>query len=80
MSAIARKNKIIADLQDVFSLNEFEINVVYQQLEDLFHRLLTITDLNDILTINERIITSLVCLLMNLIASENVNPYEHIRT
>ena len=75
MSAIARKNKIIAALQDVFSLNEFEINIVYQQSEDLFHRLLTVTNWNDILTISEKIITSLVCLLMNLIASENVNPY-----
>jgi hypothetical protein len=44
--------------------------------EDSFHRLLTMTDLNIILTMHEEIVTSIVCLLMDVIGSGKFNPYD----
>ena len=76
MAAVDRQNKIIGDLQDRFNLNKLQIHQVYQQSEDLFHRLPMITDLNVILAMNEEIVTSLVCLLMDVIGYGNFNPYE----
>ena len=76
MSAVDRKDKIIGDLQDVLKLTELQVRPIYQQSEELFHRLLTMTDLNVILTMNEEIVTSLVCLLMDVIGSGNFNPYD----
>ena len=46
MAAVDRQNQIIGDLQDRFNLDELQIRQVYQQSEDLFHRLPLITDLN----------------------------------
>jgi hypothetical protein len=74
-SAVDRKDKIIGNLQDIFKLTELQVHRVYQQSEDLFHCLPTMTDLNVILTMNEDIVSSLVCLLMDVIGFENFNPY-----
>jgi hypothetical protein len=74
VSANNRKERIIGDLGDALQLTESAVRSIYQQAEDLFHQLLTLTNLDIILSTDENIVTILVCLLMEAISFGNFDP------
>jgi hypothetical protein len=64
MSLTERKNEIITHLMTCYNVSEQQANPVYDQTVSLFHELSTIIDLSSLLTMDKKIISSLVVFIM----------------
>ncbi len=77
IAAINREDKIKSSLKDYYHLTEQEVCCIYKYSLELFHNLLTLTDASELLTMDEKMISSFVLLLIDVISSGNFNPYDH---
>jgi len=60
-----------------YKLSEQQANPIYDQTMNLFHEFSTIIELSSLLTMDKKLLSSLVVFIMEIIDLENPNKYRY---